>query len=256
MVTTEEDKPEIFEFLDVLRQKIRVRIVTLLYENVEMSYTDLLNILDIDEGLLNFHLRKIKKFIQITEARTYMLSEYGKMAYEVLHEIDKKIRSYQSNVAHLNIEKGVLTGRIVARRIAAFLLDALILFLSTGIFLDRNILQTLTDILLFRFPSFSMVQLSYETVLAYSNVFFAAYVIFTILEAYKGQTLGKYLVGLRAVKCNGRRLTLMDSAVRNLGKVFFLPLDLIFGVAFYRRYGYIRFFDYYTKSTVIRVSTP
>ncbi|MFQ6134923.1 MAG: RDD family protein [Nitrososphaerales archaeon] len=256
MVTSEEDKPEIFEFLDVLRQKIRVRIVTLLYENVEMSYTELLNILNIDEGLLNFHLRKIKKFIQITEARTYMLSEYGKMAYEVLHEIDKKTRSYQSNAANLLLEKGVLTGGIVLRRIAAFLLDALILFLSTGLFLDRNVLQILTDLSLFRFPNFSVVQLSYETVSIYSNIFFAAYVIFTILEAYKGQTMGKYLAGLRVVKCDGRRLSLIDSAVRNLGKVFFLPLDLIFGIALHKKDGYIRFFDYYTKSTVVRVSTP
>jgi len=256
MVVSEEEKPIVFEFLDVLRQRIRVRIVTLLYENVEMSYTELLNILNIDEGLLNFHLRKIKKFIQLTESRTYMLTEYGKMAYEVLREIDKKTRSHRSNTASLIFDKGVLTGGVVLRRVAAFLLDVFIIFLSTGLFLDRNVLETLTYLSSFRFPNLSVVQLSHESIAIYSNIFFASYMIFTILEAYKGQTLGKYIVGLRVVKCDGRRISLLDSAVRNLGKVFFLPLDLIFGIALHRKYGYIRFFGYYTRSTVVRVATP
>lgn len=254
MVTTEEDSPEL-EFLSVLSQKIRIRIVTLLYENVEMSYTELLDALGIDEGLLNFHLRKIKKLIQITEGRTYMLSEYGKMAYEVLYEIAKKTRSYPHSTVNLIAEKGVLTGRIVVRRGVAFLLDVLILFFSTGLLFDKYVFQVLADISQFRFPSFPVAQFS-DIVWSHSNVFFAAYMVFTVLEAYKGQTLGKYLTGLRVVKCNGRRPSLMDSAVRNLGKVFFLPIDILFGIVLHRKDGYIRFFDYYTRSTVIRVSTP
>ncbi len=254
-MTSEEDAPEL-EFLGVLRQKIRIRIVTLLYENVEMSYTELLDILCIDEGLLNFHLRKIKKFITITEERTYMLSEYGKMAYEVLDEIAKKTRTYQPTDTNFIIGKGIITRDIVARRVIAFLLDAAILFISTGLLFDENVLNILSDISRFTLPSQSALQLAYDTVWAHSNVFFAAYIIFTILEAYKGQTLGKYITGLRAVKYNGKRLKIMDSAVRNLGKVFFLPLDLAFGVILHRKDGYIRFFDYYTQTTVVKVTTP
>lgn len=255
LIPSEEDTPEL-EFLGVLRQKIRIRIVTLLYENVEMSYTELLDILDIDEGLLNFHLRKIRKFINITEERTYMLSEYGKMAYEILDEIAKKTRSYQRSDIDPLSGKGILTSGIIARRIVAFLLDAFILFISTGLVFDENVLRIMSDISQFTLPSQSASQLAYDMVWAHSNVFFAAYIIFTILEAYKGQTLGKYIAGLRVVKYNGKRLRLMDSAVRNLGKVFFLPLDIVVGVAFHRKDGYIRFFDYYTQSTVVKVSTP
>lgn len=256
MTAAEENEPETFEFLDVLRQKIRIHIITLLYDNVELSYTELLNMLDIDEGLLNFHLRKIKKFIQITESRTYMLSKYGKIAYEVLGEIDKKTKSSGFTVIEPHLENVIQKSSLIGRRIIAFLFDIIILMMSSGVIFETNVIQTLTNFFQFRFSITEIPKFSHEIILIYSNVVIASFIILTILEGYKGQSVGKYLMGIRVVKNSGRKITLMDSAVRNLGKIFFLPVDIIIGITLYRKVGYIRFFSFYTQTKVIKTSTP
>lgn len=248
----EERRPATLAFMAILSQPIRGRIVTALYENVEMSYSELLNMLNIDEGLLNFHLRKMKYLVKTTREGTYMLSEYGKLAYEVLSDVESRITAIRAGHALTLSPTTTLTTGVVVRRIAAFFLDAAILFVSTGLFLDRNVVALLVALSKFELPPFSLIDLSYATVSAYSHVFFAAYLIFTVLEAYKGQTPGKFLLGLRVVKVGGRRISLMDSAVRNIGKVFLLPLDVLAGVLLYAKNGYIRFFDYYTALTVER----
>lgn len=51
------------ELFDILAHPIRRRIVVLLYEHVELSYTQLLEALGIGTGHLNFHLRKLKPLI-------------------------------------------------------------------------------------------------------------------------------------------------------------------------------------------------
>ncbi len=93
----------------------------------------------------------------------------------------------------------------------------------------------------------------YRAVAIYSHIFFAVFIFLTMLEAYKGQTPGKYIMGIRVVKVSGEKMGILESGIRNAGKVFLLPLDLIVGVIFYSRKGYIRFFDYYTGVTVERI---
>lgn len=248
-------KPETLEFIDILRQKIRVRIVTLLYENIELSYTELLNMLDIDEGLLNFHLRKIKKFLKITEKRTYMLSDYGKIAHEVLLEIDKKTKTYGLAGITETPKNHLINQQFIARRVISFILDISIIMMSSGVLFESSINQTLIQIYQSKIPFFSFPQFTHEIILIYSNVVIASFIIFTVLEAYKGQTIGKYIMGIRVEKINGRKISLMDSAVRNIGKIFFLPFDLILGIALHRKEGYIRFFGYYTETKIVKVST-
>ena len=51
------------EFFKVLSHEIRTKIISLLHENIEMSYTEILRALNIEEGNLNFHLRKMKGFL-------------------------------------------------------------------------------------------------------------------------------------------------------------------------------------------------
>jgi uncharacterized RDD family membrane protein YckC len=79
------------------------------------------------------------------------------------------------------------------------------------------------------------------------------FIFATLLEAYKGQTLGKYVAGIRVIKSNGRRLTLIESGIRNAGKIFMLPLDLAIGIVLYYRKGYLRFFDYYIDCSVEKI---
>lgn len=256
MENIDKEKPETFDFLDVLRQKIRVNIINLLYDNVELSYTELLKMLDIDEGLLNFHLRKIKKFVQVTDQKTYMLSDYGKISYEILKDIDKKTKSYGLKSINSSVANGNKIQRLVRRRTIAFVFDILILMLSSGVIFEKNIGENLSDFFQLKFSITAIPQFSHEIILIYSNVVIASFIILTILEAYKGQTVGKYIMGLRVVKKNGGRITLMDSAVRNIGKIFFFPIDIILGVALHRKEGYIRFFSFYTETKVVKVSTP
>jgi len=246
------------EIFVVLGHRFRIAILDLLHENVELSYTELLDMLGIDEGLLNFHLRKMRKFIKSTEAKTYMLSDLGKTAHALIQMAQGK-RGFTEEALSLG-EPVVpeLSAGLVGRRIGAFLVDAGILVASTGLFFDKNFLAFLSSLLELQFASMPLPELSYQTIASYSHIFFAAYIMFTVLEAYKGQTLGKFLFRIRVVKVrfgpNGRgRISLMDSAVRNIGKVFLLPIDLLIGILFYSRRGYLRFFDYYTRTTAERV---
>jgi len=52
------------EFFKVLSHDVRIKIISLIYENIEMSYTEILNTLNLEEGDLNFHLRKMKSFVE------------------------------------------------------------------------------------------------------------------------------------------------------------------------------------------------
>ena len=246
------------ELFSVLGHRFRIGILALLHENVELSYTELLEMLGIDEGLLNFHLRKMRKLVKITEAKTYMLSDLGKTA----HALIKAAQDMMEDSEQLSALGGpisiALTPDLVLRRVFAFVVDGAVLLFSTGLFFDKNFLAFLLSALELRFAYLLLPELSYQTIAAYSHIFFAAYIIFTVLESYKGQTLGKFLFKIRVVKVRAApdtrgRISLMDSAVRNIGKVFLLPLDLVLGVVLYSRRGYLRFFDFYTRSTVERV---
>jgi hypothetical protein len=44
-----------------------------------------------------------------------------------------------------------------------------------------------------------------------------------------------------------------EAMIRNIGKVFLLPVDVILGLILYRKRGFLRFFDYYTQTKVEKV---
>lgn len=246
------------ELFGMLGHRFRLAILDLLHENVELSYTELLEMLGIDEGLLNFHLRKMRRLVKITESKTYMLSDLGKTAHALMQTAQQRTSVPAEAMQFGAPTLLTLAADVVFRRVLAFMVDAIILVGSTGLFFDKNFLAFISNLLELRFESLPLPELSYQTIASYSHIFFAAYIIFTVLEAYKGQTLGKFLFNIRVVKVrmtpNVRgRISLMDSAVRNIGKVFLLPLDLLIGVFFYSGRGYLRFFDFYTRSTVEKI---
>lgn len=51
------------DYIDLMRNRLRLKILTSIYEHTELSYTALLRMLNINKGLLNFHLRKLRKKI-------------------------------------------------------------------------------------------------------------------------------------------------------------------------------------------------
>ncbi len=228
------------EFFKVLSHEIRVKIISLLQENIEMSYTEILHTLNLEEGNLNFHLRKMKGFVELTEKKNYRLSEYGKIAYSMLQGVDARLWKDANEIIKTD-DAWTFSIQILLRRTIAALVDfTLFVFLGVVFFLILNHGMKF-DVYTFLVVIYLQLTLQF------------AYASFVIMEAYNGQTIGKYLMSIRIVKTNGDKITILESAVRNIGKVFLLPLDFLIGVLFFRKRGYIKFFDYYTKTTVERV---
>ncbi len=232
------------DYMDVLKNEIRLNILINLYENVEMSYTELLRTLNIDKGLLNFHLKKLKGvgFIRVTEAGTYTLSKDGKavlgaLIYVIRDIIDQR-RAFGPR----------LTWSLALRRVGAFLVDVAILGVFTGAFFSHGLSQALLRLLTLELTPSS---LTYEAIYPYIPIFYLSMLYFTLFEGYKGQTPGKYLFRIRVQRVDGLRPTLMDIIIRNLGKVLFLPMDIALGLLLYRKKKFLRLFDYYTQTTVI-----
>jgi len=249
------------DFYKVLGHKDRRLIIQLLHENVEMSYTDLLRATGMDEGRFNFHFRHIKRLTYLTDDGKYILNLQGRRIYALMTFVEKDLEysGVLSPQPILNID-------IIGRRIAAFLIDGVIFFIFTGLIFDTFLWNTVAEFAvhfqelmvghpwLFHLEHFPHIaELAIRTVSVYAHIFFAVFTAATLLDSYKGQTPGKYLLGIRVVTVSSRRLSLAEAGVRNIGKVFLLPLDLAVGILFYARHGYIKFFDYYTNSKVERV---
>jgi uncharacterized RDD family membrane protein YckC len=221
------------EFFKILSHELRIKIIRLLYEQIEMSYTEILNTLNLEEGNLNFHLRKMKDFVKINDNKTYSLSEHGKLAYTLLQNMDATLGKETVELENPSF--------LILRRTIAALIDftiflfagvAFFLLTSHGLHLDIHTFHTILSL-----------QISLQF----------TYIALVLMEAYSGQTIGKHIMKIRVVKTSGGKITLMESAVRNIGKVFFLPLDLLAGILFYRKKGFIKFSDYYTDTKVEKV---
>ena len=72
----------------------------------------------------------------------------------------------------------------------------------------------------------------------------------TLLEGFEGQTLGKALLGLKVITTTSKKLFYDYAAVRNFGKSFLLPIDLLVGFRINDE-RYIRYFDKFSATTVI-----
>jgi uncharacterized RDD family membrane protein YckC len=55
------------------------------------------------------------------------------------------------------------------------------------------------------------------------------FVYWTLLEGYRGQSVGKMMLSLVVVGTAGERIGFMDAAVESFGKAFLLPLDCLLG---------------------------
>jgi uncharacterized RDD family membrane protein YckC len=228
------------EFFKVLSHEIRAKIISILHENIEMSYTEILHTLNIEEGNLNFHLRKMKGFVELTDKKNYRLLEYGKITYSMFQGVDARLWKDAKEVIKTD-ENKAFSAQIFLRRTVAALIDfTLFLFPGVALFFILGHGQRI-EIHTFFIVIYLQLTLQF------------AYVSFVIMEVYKGQTIGKYIMKIRVIKMNGDKISILESAIRNIGKVFLLPLDFLIGVLFFRKDGNIKFFDYYTKTTVEKV---
>lgn len=250
---------ELSDFIGAIGHPIRRRIIRILHENMEMSYSDLLAILNIETGKLNFHLKKLQPLLEQTQSGKYRLSERGRFAYTVISLLEKRLGG---ETVSLKVPQASFT-----RRFIAWLLDVLVIYVASFASLNLQLVEfdpfpwfnfhlTLPYVFvqILRYTFFLGSQ-PFSEIDTFLRIYLASilWAYWTITEGYKGQSLGKILMGIRVVKSDGRRLPLQDSAVRSIGKAFLLPLDVLIGLVFYRGKKVLRFTDYYTDTIVVKV---
>ena len=225
------DEENISKILSVLSHKIRREILLILHEKGQTSFTELLNILKIDTGKLSFHIRSLSPFIEQSESGKYKLSRAGVDAIRVIKDIES-----WAEVSNIDRKSTQLLVASFKKRTFAFLIDFGIVFALT--------VPALLPLLLNTVASFVVIPIN----LTFVTLGFL-WIYSTILEGFRGQTLGKRVIGLAAIKSDGKKIDYEHAAVRNLGKIL-LPVDVLAGYTLNDK-RYIRYFDKFAGTTVI-----
>jgi len=223
----------ISKILLILSHKIRRDILLFLLEKKELSFSELMNALEIDTGRMSFHLRNLKLFLDQTPTGKYKLNRFGQKALGIL----KDIEALSIDVDFLESKSSLYVAKF-SRRALAFVVDLGVTF---------TILVTVTLIA-------ELSVLFTGQFLFHQNFFLFLVLLWTystLLEGYGGQTVGKYLLMIKAVSISSKGLGYDAAAVRNFGKCFVLPIDLLIGLRLDDK-RFIRFFDRYSGTTVIR----
>ncbi len=219
------------EFFKALSHPLRIKIIELLRENVELSYTEMLTALEIETGPLNFHLKTMGGILA-KKGDKYVLTDAGETAFKIIQEVRKLDRK-------VSVEP--IKKYFVQKRLIATLID-FAFFLGGPIFV--------ASVVGIWIPLYPARMSAIEVTFLVHSILFLTFLAFTAMETYNGQTLGKYYAGIRVLKEDGRKINLVEGAIRNIAKVYFLPLDVLAGLLFYKKYGYMRYSDYYIKARI------
>lgn len=227
------NEENISQILRVLSHNIRREILIILRKK-EHSFSELMSILDIDTGKMSFHLRILKQFIDRTESGKYKLNRFGKNALVILKDIEALSIDFDfvENKTIQHIAKW-------SRRALAFAFDMGAVFTIV--------------VLAYLIAEFSV--LFSGQFLFHQNIFVFLGMLWaysTLLEGHSGQTLGKIMFSLKVVSLGSEKLTYENAAVRNLGKCFLLPIDLLLGLRIKDK-RFIKIFDKYSRTTVIHI---
>jgi uncharacterized RDD family membrane protein YckC/DNA-binding HxlR family transcriptional regulator len=229
------EKESVSKIFSALSHPLRRDILLYLSEKGECSFTELMNVLKIDTGKLSFHLRNLEAFLEKATDGRYRLSRVGQNAAVLIKDLEAW--AVEINVT---ARASLLPLANFKRRVLAFLID---LGIASGVFLGLpNILYPLT----------------FEKVLLSVNIVFFLMLFWlysTLLEGFAGQTIGKRVIGLKTVRVDGKRLFYDHAAVRNFGKIFLLPFDLIVGYKLNDR-RFIRYFDKFAGTIVVDIKAP
>ena len=231
MVTNEEN---VSNLLRILSHKLRRDILFILHEKKEQSFSDLMNALEIDTGKMSFHLRNLKPFLEQTPIGKYKLNRFGQNALRLIKDTEALSieADFLEHKTNLHIAK-------FSRRALAFVVDMGIAFVITiATTLVAEVFVLLSGQFLYNFNIFMFLGLLW----LYS----------TLLEGFAGQTLGKSLFRLKVVCVGGKKLYYDNAAVRNFGKCFLLPIDLLIGLRL-KDQRFIKFFDKFSGTTVIKL---
>ena len=220
MSLTEENVSKI---LSVLSHPLRRQIILYLKQEEKGSFTDLATATGVDTGKLSFHLRALADFLEQTPEGKYKLGIRGKNAIVLIKDLDDWA------IASEISDKPIYQNAKPSRRITASLVDFLL-------------------IQLFMVLAFQLSLLNLNLLLLLGVFWF----YLTLFEGFSGQTLGKLLMRVKVVRIDGGKISYDQAAIRNIGKVFLLPVDLFFGFKLHDR-RYWRFFEKFTKTTLIEI---
>ena len=201
-----------------LNHPIRQRIIEMLARN-SVTYTCMLEELDVDTGKLNFHLKKLGDLIEKDEKGLYKLTDKGLRAFSIIQQVPEKIEEASA-----------------ARRIAAYFLDFFAVILVSLIYF------------IFPIKISGIIQQEFVITPFYIlTILLVFWIYLTIFENEGGQTLGKALLDIKAVG----EMNIKKAAVRNFPKAFIIPLiiDVILG----RKYKTLRFIDKYAEIRVVKL---
>lgn len=232
MLVLAVDEDSVSKILSVIAHPLRREILTIVGEKNECTFTDLLNALQVDTGKLSFHLRTLSAFLEQTPTGKYKLTRTGESAIRVIRDVES-----WAEVADVRRKAEQLPLASFKKRVYAFLIDFGLMLLITSIFAVPELVPALfanglsVDLTLLPFITIALLW-------GYS----------TLLEGFNGQTLGKRMMGLKVVRTDGKKMSYDHAAIRNFGKAFLLPFDLIVGL---KHEGFLRYFDKFAGTTVI-----
>jgi len=228
-LTLAVDEDSVTKILSVLSHPIRRDILNLISEKGECTFTDLLNALEIDTGKLSFHLRTLQAFTEQTQAGKYRLNRTGESAVRVIRDVES-----WAEVADVQRKAEQLLLASFKRRVYGFLIDMALILMITALFALPELFFNLASL---DFTTLGFIPLA--LLWGYS----------TLLEGFNGQTLGKRIIGLKVVRTDGKKMSYDHAAVRNFGKAFLLPFDLLVGLKHEK--VFLRYFDKFAGTTVI-----
>jgi uncharacterized RDD family membrane protein YckC len=232
------DQESVSKILSVLAHPLRREILLTLSDKGECSFTDLLNVANVDTGKLSFHLRALSSFTEQTSTGKYILSNAGENAVRVIMDVES-----WAEVADVSKKSSYLPLASFQRRFFAYLVDLTLILLITVVIMFPQSFYILTT---------NWLSPELSAVLFITIGLFWVYS--TLLEGFNGQTLGKRLLGLKAVKTDGKNLSYDHAAIRNFGKAFLIPFDIIIGLQL-KNPEFIRYFDKFAGTTVINLRT-
>jgi uncharacterized RDD family membrane protein YckC/DNA-binding transcriptional ArsR family regulator len=231
------DQENVSKILSELSHPLRREILLKLDEKADLSFTDLLNILNVDTGKLSFHIRSLGGFLEQTPTNKYQLSKLGKNAVVFIRDLES-----WAVEADMASKTSVLPLATLTKRGYAFLIDFAI---AMGIFVVTAILTILVSSL----TTGGAFRFDFPNIILYLILF---WVYSTLLEGFAGQTLGKRILGLKVVRLDGKSLSYDHAAVRNFDKAFLGPFDIIFGYRLKDK-RFLRYFDKFANTTVINL---
>jgi uncharacterized RDD family membrane protein YckC len=221
------------KILSVIAHPLRRDILNFISEKGECSFTDLLNALQVDTGKLSFHLRTLAAFLEQTPTGKYKLNHAGENAIRVVRDVES-----WAEVSDVYRKEEQLPLASFQKRVYAFLIDFALMLLITSLLALPEFVPAL----------FGNVVILDLTVLPFV-IIGLLWVYSTLLEGFKGQTLGKRMLGLKVVRIDGKKMSYDHAAIRNFGKAFLLPFDLLVGLKSEKRF--LRYFDKFAGTTVI-----